>query len=93
MVAKAGNRAQTLMNADQWGYYLGQALNAPAPDPLQLTYAGTNLNRSTNWPSMTSAQYWSAVGPLVAQQRGLQGIGVLAGLGRYIAGMRGRGRR
>jgi hypothetical protein len=93
LVAKAGRLANTSMNADQWGYYLAQVLNAPAPDPLQLTYGGTNLNRSTNWPSMTSAQYWAAVAPLVAQQRGLQGLGLLAGLGRYVAGMRGRGRR
>ena len=91
MTAKAGN--QTSLNADQWGYYLGQVLNAPAPDPLQLVFNGTNLNRATNWPQMSSAQYWSAVAPLVAQQRGLQGIGALAGLGRYVAGMRGRVRR
>lgn len=91
MVAKAGNK--TSLNADQWGYYFQQATNSPAPDPLQLIYNGTNLNRSTNWPMMTAAQYWSAVAPLVAQQRGLQGIGALAGLGRYYAGMRGRRRR
>ena len=84
MVAKAGN--QTSLNADQWGYYFQAATNSPAPDPTQLIYNGKNLNRSTNWPNLTSAQYWSAVAPLVAQQRGLQGIGALAGLGRYMAG-------
>ena len=79
-------RHQTSLNADQWGYYFQAATNSPAPDPTQLIYNGKNLNRSTNWPNLTSAQYWSAVAPLVAQQRGLQGIGALAGLGRYMAG-------
>ena len=90
MMAKAGN--QTSLNADQWGYYYQQVTNSPAPDPLQLIYNGKALNRSTNWPNLTGPQYWSAVAPIVAQQRGLTGIGVLAGLGRYV-GMRGRGRR
>lgn len=83
MVRAAGN--QTSLNADQWGYYLAKVLNSPAPDPLQLTFNGAALNRATNWPLMTSAQYWQAVAPLVAAQKGLQGVGRLAGLGRFVA--------
>jgi hypothetical protein len=89
--AKGGQAATAHLDADQWGFYLNQVLGAnQAPDPLQLIYNGTNLNRSTNWPMLTSAQYWSAVAPFVAQQRGLQGLGALAGLGRYVVARRRR---
>jgi hypothetical protein len=88
--ASGGQSSASNLNADQWGYYLNKVLGAnQAPDSLQLTFNGTALNRSTNWPTMTSAQYWAAAAPLVAQARGLQGIGYLAGLGRYMAS-RGR---
>jgi hypothetical protein len=89
--AKGGQTATTQLNADQWGYYLNQVLGAnQAPDPLQLIFGGKNLDRATNWPQMTSAQYWQAVAPLVAQARGLQGLGILAGLGQYVAHRRRR---
>lgn len=82
----AASAGQTSLDADQWGYYLNKVLGPnQAPDSLSLTFNGQLLNRSTNWPKMTSAQYWAAVAPLVAQARGLQGIGRLAGLGRLAA--------
>jgi hypothetical protein len=89
--AQGGQTGNTNLNADQWGYYLNKVLGQnQAPDSLQLVFNGHNLNRSTNWPTMTSAQYWAAVAPIVAQQRGLQGLGALAGLGRFIAAGRRR---
>lgn len=84
MVTRA--QGQTSLTADQWGYYLNQVL-APqlAPDSLQLSFNGKMLNRSTNWPKMSSAQYWAAAAPLVAATKGLQGLGRFAGLGRVLA--------
>lgn len=92
MVAAATAGGQTtgsMLNADQWGYYLNQVLGQnQAPDPLRLTFGGGLLNRSTNWPTMTSAQYWAAAAPLVAAARGLQGLGRFAGLGRLALAAR-----
>lgn len=90
--AAGGQTGSSMLNADQWGYYLNKVIGqGNAPDSLQLTFNGQALNRSTNWPTMTSAQYWAAAAPLVASARGLQGVGRLAGLGRLA--MAGMGRR
>lgn len=82
--AAAAGHTGTL-TADQWGYYLGQVSGTPAPDALQ---AFPGFNRTTNWPSISSAQYWAGIAPLVAQQKGLSGIGLFGGLGRLAMGRR-----
>lgn len=81
--AAAGHTAT--LTADQWGYYLGQVAGSPAPDALQ---AFPSFNRATNWPSISSAQYWAGIAPLVAQQKGLSGLGLFGGLGRIAMGRR-----
>lgn len=80
--AAAAGHTGTL-TADQWGYYLGQVARSPAPDALQ---AFPSFNRSTNWPNISSAQYWAGIAPLVAQQKGLSGLGFFGGLGRIAMG-------
>jgi hypothetical protein len=66
---------------DQWGYYFNDANGFSAPQP-----ESAGWNRTSNWPTtLTAAQYWAAVSPLVAQQKGISGLGVFGGLAGYIA--------
>lgn len=73
------------LSADQWGYYLGQVSGTPAPDALA---AFPTFNRQTNWPNITAAQYWTGISPLLAQQKGMGGLGIYGGLGRWLWGTR-----
>lgn len=85
---------QTSLNPDQWGFYLGKVLGSPAPDAAQAFPAfsrpvdasgNVTAGSGPHWPNISAAQYWQGIAPLVAQQKGLRGLGVLAGLGAYAA--------
>jgi hypothetical protein len=82
MVAAATAANFTTGNYDQWGYYFLQAAGYPAPDPIQ---AFPGSDRTSNWPSVTAAQYWAGVAPIVASQHGLNGFAArMVGLGALV---------
>jgi hypothetical protein len=82
MLASAKAAGFTSGNPDNWGFYYAQGnpgKTAPAPEDA-------GFNRTSNWPgALTAAQYWAAASPLIAKAQGLSGLGMLGGLGEYIA--------
>lgn len=82
MVVAATAANFTSGNYDEWGFYFQKAAGYPAPDPTQ---AFPGSDRTSNWPSVTAAQYWAGIAPLVASQHGLSGIAArMAGLGALV---------
>lgn len=73
----AANAPAAGLSADQWGWYLNNAL-APlgkaAPDPLPLfTAAVSGFDRSQK---LTAGQYWAVMAPALKSQTGLTGLGM-----------------
>ena len=65
------------LSADQWGYYLNDALSPlgkAAPDPMPLfTSAVSGFDRSQ---LLTAGQYWAVMSPALKSQLGLSGLGM-----------------
>ena len=71
------------LGADQWNYYLMQAdPSITAPDPMSAFSAVSGFVRAQ---TMSAAQYWNYVSPLIAKTYGLSGLGLYQGLGRAMA--------
>lgn len=73
----AANAPAAGLSADQWGWYLNNAL-APlgkaAPDPMPLfSSAVSGFDRSQ---VLTAGQYWAVMTPALKSQLGLSGLGL-----------------
>lgn len=76
-VLLAANAPAAGLTADQWGWYLNNAL-APlgksAPDPLPVFVAAVpGFDRSQ---ALTAGQYWAVMAPALKSQLGLSGLGM-----------------
>lgn len=58
---------------DTWNFYLGQVLNIAPPAPETVGIVRGN--------KITAAQYWAAMAPWLAANKGLHGLGLYGSLG------------